>query len=307
MPKRSNQFQKLVFLIKQHVSEDAKVTESKLLKNRLTGQEREVDICIESTMASHPVTISIECTDRKRRADVTWVEQMRAKHEDLPSDVLVLVSKSGFTPRAEQTARKRGIEILAVEQVDQDSADRLFGVLEALWCKVPTLFPEKVVVRVKETSAFKSEDVCALPDNIVFDSDGKALGTAKDLVHSWLNSPPVIEWIPAHIEQSHRSFCVEGGSPRHAQGGRLYLRHEATSMLRELESIRISGRCSLAASQFPLEHGILGDLRVSWGKGTFAGENAFLVASEDGEGKKRVSVATETGELRLSMDDCRLE
>jgi hypothetical protein len=35
-----------------------------------------------------------------RKADVTWVEEMTHKHNDLPTDVLILYSRSGFTKAA---------------------------------------------------------------------------------------------------------------------------------------------------------------------------------------------------------------
>jgi hypothetical protein len=44
--------------------------------------------------------VSIECRDRRRKQGVEWVEQMRGKHDRLPTNVLVLVSSSGFTRTA---------------------------------------------------------------------------------------------------------------------------------------------------------------------------------------------------------------
>jgi len=95
MPKRTNEFQKIVFLVKKHVATGATVTESKLLRDRITGTEREVDIYVESVIAGHKVAISVECRDRGQRADVQWVEEMKAKHERLPTNALVLISSSG--------------------------------------------------------------------------------------------------------------------------------------------------------------------------------------------------------------------
>jgi len=43
MPQRSNEFQKLVYLVKQQMAAGAKVTESQMLVDRITGTEREVD------------------------------------------------------------------------------------------------------------------------------------------------------------------------------------------------------------------------------------------------------------------------
>ena len=100
VPKRSNDFQKLVFLVKKHLAVGAKVTESKMLADLATGADREVDVFIETTVGGHDVAISIECIDHKRPADVTWIEKMKAKHERLETNVLVLCSRSGCSAEA---------------------------------------------------------------------------------------------------------------------------------------------------------------------------------------------------------------
>jgi len=56
MPRRSNEFQRLIFLVKQQVAADCTVTESKMLPDRLSNSLREVDICIERSVADHLVT-----------------------------------------------------------------------------------------------------------------------------------------------------------------------------------------------------------------------------------------------------------
>jgi len=81
MPKRTNVFQKIVFLVKKHAATGATVTESKLLRDRITGAAREVDICVESVIVGHEVVVSLECRDRGRKADVQWVEEMKTKHD----------------------------------------------------------------------------------------------------------------------------------------------------------------------------------------------------------------------------------
>jgi hypothetical protein len=60
MPKRTTEFQKLVYLVRRHCTSSSTVTESKPLTDSATGEEREVDIYIESTVDGLPVKISIE-------------------------------------------------------------------------------------------------------------------------------------------------------------------------------------------------------------------------------------------------------
>ena len=71
--------------------------ESALLIYGRTGGEREIDIGIGPEAAGHPVVVGIEGRDRKRPQFVEWVEQMFAKHQDLPTTLFVLISKSRFS------------------------------------------------------------------------------------------------------------------------------------------------------------------------------------------------------------------
>ncbi len=90
MPKRSNEFQKLVTLINGCLHVSGKVEESALLVDKTNGKEREVDILISSEVADYSVNIAVEVRDRTRKADSGWVEEMYAKHLHLPTDKLVL-------------------------------------------------------------------------------------------------------------------------------------------------------------------------------------------------------------------------
>src|SRR6478672_5802861 len=100
MPKRTNQFQREVLALTSQMANQAKVAESSLLTDLLTGGSREVDITVDGSVAGHTIRIGIESCAVRRRADVTWVEQMKAKHERLSTNLLVLVSRSGFTVEA---------------------------------------------------------------------------------------------------------------------------------------------------------------------------------------------------------------
>ncbi len=122
MPRRTNAFQTVIFMIKSHVAGNATVTESAELTDLVTGEKREVDVCIETNVAGHPVVIGIECRDHTRKQTVTWIDEMHAKHSRLPTDHLVLVSSSGFTPQAVKAARSLNIETVVPEELTEDRA-----------------------------------------------------------------------------------------------------------------------------------------------------------------------------------------
>ncbi len=111
MGKQSNEFQKVIHLIHRQLAGTASVTESKYLRNRVTGEEREVDVAIESIAAGASLIVSVECVDYrgrkngKGRAGSQWVEMMHGKHGSLQTNKLILVSAAGFTNPALQTAQ----------------------------------------------------------------------------------------------------------------------------------------------------------------------------------------------------------
>jgi hypothetical protein len=115
MPRRTNAFQRIIALLNATLAERCSVVESAMLRDKVTNEEREVDILITTTAGSYTLTIGIEVVSWARPAGTPWVERMRARHDNLPVDKLVLVSESGFTGPAEVKAKFYGIETLTVE------------------------------------------------------------------------------------------------------------------------------------------------------------------------------------------------
>ena len=291
MPARSNEFQKLVLLVKQHVAGGATVTESKFLADRATGADREVDICIEGAVGGHEVVISVECRDRARRADVTWIEEMKAKHERLPTDALVLVSRSGFTSGAIAVAKSYGIELLSISEIDGETVSQLFGELSSVWAKTYDLSPIKVTLHVSATGPHGEEDVDAFPDNLLFRSNGEKLGTVKAMVEYCLNSKQFHEEFGRLGDETHQSFTLGWGQPIDGAGDPIFLQKIETQALREITHVKVVGRCRVAVGEFAINRGALGRVRIAWGTGELRGRPAILVASQDEDGVERLSVA----------------
>ena len=109
MPPRSTPFQKLVLHLQEQLAPAASVSESVPLIHRLTDEPREVDIVVRANVGEHPLVVSLECIEQSRPADVTWVEQMKLKHEHLETSRLVLVSLRGFTEQAASLASRLGV------------------------------------------------------------------------------------------------------------------------------------------------------------------------------------------------------
>lgn len=124
MPKRSNLFQDTVAVVQQHLAGEAEVEESAYLKERTTGEEREVDVVVRSMVAGQEVIVSIEATSTHRKADLTWVDTLLGKHADLPTSKLVLVSEAGFTKPARLKAEAKGAVPMAPQDLAGDHPSR---------------------------------------------------------------------------------------------------------------------------------------------------------------------------------------
>lgn len=176
MPKRSNLFQQVVFFVHQHMAgEHAEATESAVPCDLLTGTQREVDITVESEVVGHRVMVSLECRDWTRPQTVSWVEEMHAKHQKLPTNLLILVSSSGFTPKARQLADKYGIELLQPGELTDATAARVGDRMRSLWLKKLSLSPRKVRMEVEEADDLPKETVVVVRDQLIYSGDGEEL------------------------------------------------------------------------------------------------------------------------------------
>ena len=105
MPKRTNLFQDVVSIIHEHLAGDAKIERSAMLRNRLTDELREVDVVLRTRNGpGYETIIGIEAVGRGRAAAVDWVESMVAKHQNLPTNQVVLIAEGGFSEQARSLA-----------------------------------------------------------------------------------------------------------------------------------------------------------------------------------------------------------
>ncbi len=116
MPPRSNLFQRLIRDLHAQLASNCSIIESAMLIDRLSGDAREVDIVLRSVVGGYELVVSIECRDRSRPATIEWVEQMIEKHNSLPTNKLILVSRTGFTQTAKAKADRHGVETYTLEE-----------------------------------------------------------------------------------------------------------------------------------------------------------------------------------------------
>ena len=68
-----------------------------MLAGKIKGELRGVDVLITPNSSGNEVFIANEIVARGRKADTLWIESLHSKHNSLPTNKLILVSKKAFT------------------------------------------------------------------------------------------------------------------------------------------------------------------------------------------------------------------
>jgi Restriction endonuclease len=181
MPKRSNEFQRLVAMLTMLKSDGATVLESVEVMEIASQERREVDVVAFGKVAGHQSTVLIECRDWKRPQDVQWVEQARTKFDDLGANVKILVSSSGFTKTAQTKAARYGIKTITTGEVTPEFVGKVINSADSAeyWHWV-TLVQKAIVVITRDGVTQQQE----LPGNVpVLFADSSEVSMFEDLVN----------------------------------------------------------------------------------------------------------------------------
>jgi len=188
MPKRSNAFQELVALLEQQLAPSgARIHESKMLKDIRTGEDREVDIVIDTEAGVHPLRIGIEVIDHKRPASTPLIESIAKKHEDLPINKSIMVSRSGFYRPAMKKAQSLKIDTLTLkEATDLDWKAKIDSMpyVHIVSFLLPYLTQATVIFADKNSlNTMKDLDLPNLP---LYRPSGESRGTLLSILKQFL-------------------------------------------------------------------------------------------------------------------------
>ena len=102
------------------VGSGAVVTSPDFILDSIAKIKREVDISVKLRMGSHEILIVIECRDRPSSSeeDVTWIEQLKTKTEDINANKVVAVVTTGFSQAAIDKAKIFGIDLRYLKEFD---------------------------------------------------------------------------------------------------------------------------------------------------------------------------------------------
>ncbi len=299
MPRRSNEFQRLGYLLHRQLHDRVTVTESAMVADRVGGEPQEVDVLIEEPVGQIRMLIGVECRDHNRRATVEWVQQMHGKHLHR-TDKLILISRSGFTGSALAEAQRFGIETMSLQEAGEVDLAVIVGKLKEAFLgrfhfnisKGYAVFAEEYG-RLDEPEISSDVLLCAMDDEIV--------GPVGEISREFLRQPDqakeLMELFYANQDRTRAiaTFEVVPGS---------YLIDTSGTKWR-VRAIKVEIECNLRVTPIPLRHGLLGAAHVSWGTTTDRDEQLFMVSTEQqgqpGRTTLRVAQGTEQTEQLIDM------
>lgn len=210
MPRRSNEFQQLVCLIENQLTDTATVEESVFFTDILTKRDVEVDIVIRKTVNSIPICIGIECTSGSRPATVEWVRGMVGKHQTIRVDKTILVSKFGFTRQAIERAEAENILALTFEEATKLEWLSFLKQLTNLKLGAVKLSPTGVTVQFARDEG-ATEDLKLIPAASIRVAENKFAGTFSQYIKALLGRSDVFDsiirkWLAQPSEKRKSDF-----------------------------------------------------------------------------------------------------
>ena len=253
----------------------------------MTGQKREVDIAIETKVGTHPFVFGIECRDRGRPADVTWIEQIAGKHQDLVGvNKTIAVARNGFTQPALVKATQRKIDAFALGEANEADWVRYTSRLSTLeWQGVEVIvrIGRQVGVLVTPPSPppyppppeLGREEECILNDPA-----GKAQGSIEQIVNLTLDEPAV----RAQIEQeATRNSNITADLELDYFNGSYVVDAAGTKHL--VAQVVIKAKFYKEATSIALRRANYGSTSVLHGAGEVAGQSIQVAWTEGEDGQ----------------------
>lgn len=131
MRKTGKWLERLMHSLERGLISDLKASvTSNVLKYGKNSQIAEFDLVIRGTLGSNPVSVLVECRDRKRKADSQWIELLIGRKLVHGFSTVCAVSTSGFTKGAIELASRFGIETKTVSEITEITSACVFSLLE---------------------------------------------------------------------------------------------------------------------------------------------------------------------------------
>lgn len=291
MPKRTNEFQQLIALIEKLLADgSAKVTESKELRDNIIDKLREVDIVIERSDGIRDIIISVECTggNSTRRATVEWVERMWGKHQSLPTNKLILVSKSGFTASAKKKAEWWYIDAIDIDEaktLNWNSVVKNINEINISNFLIPYITEIKVIFEGEATEKIDISEL-NLPKSTLCDPQGEDVGNPFDVATKWLINPEFIKTLE-QVAYTDANTVIE--FERRLEKG-CYL-VDGNGKNWPVIALQVKAQCKKELSTISLEQGVYGKVQIAHGKGSSFGRGTQVLFAQRRDESAQVAIS----------------
>ncbi|MYY83401.1 MULTISPECIES: hypothetical protein [unclassified Streptomyces] len=257
------------------------MTESKMFFDKRINAWREVDVVVEGELDGEPMIISIEVVERSRRASVTWVQEMLEKHRGLPTNRLILISKSGFASAAIRAVECEAgrVQALTPEMVEINNRVEVRGFNLVTMSYAATGVRVRVQIGENESILIEGEPLID-----VYDANGGVLGPLSYLAQDLMNLDAIrvklLSEARAHAEKEQvKGFSIE------AAIGELgyHLMHSESGVLHRIMDVLIWGDSAVSMVKAPLTFSSLGGRVYGSAESQIAGNPAVWVATTNQE------------------------
>jgi hypothetical protein len=122
-------FERLVAQLERILAaENAKVKLDDRVLSR-QGQLRQVDATVRIKNGPTELLILLECRNRTRASDVTWIEQLATKREELRAAKVIVISNKRLSQAALKLALDKGIEVRTLRETKPEDLPAILQVL----------------------------------------------------------------------------------------------------------------------------------------------------------------------------------
>ncbi|MCV7442031.1 restriction endonuclease [Mycobacterium paraense] len=296
MPKRTNEFQELVTALTQILGRDVATPSAMLPDSAVPGERREVDICAEGQVSGHKVVLGIECRAWKRPQTVEWVEAMYGKHSHLPTDKLVLVSASGFTPAALKLAEFLRIKAITPDDVTPGFVGEVVNNLDSVWVKRLDFTPDTMTAVIDPPITYPDGQVADRVDlfpilgTYLHRADSAVVCSAGDVLQQTMRNLDMNQPAVRDATGDETAFTIGSDDDPLVNGEAVYLMGgddpDPPRTLRRITKVLITGKLKAHVVEVPLKHGQYEGTPFSTGTSKTGDETFHWVITEGDEGPR---------------------
>lgn len=246
----------------------------------------------------------VECRDRRRPADVEWIDQLIGKYQKLAGKV-VAVSSAGFTGTAREKASALGIDTMTIDEATDTNWLAWVRAIDSIWVStvgwlVAGLGNLQLADASLTTSDFPPMKASESFDRLVFmRSTGERL-TAQEILDMFLdNTPPDVAESRLAPGPNGLSLLRLGMPP-----GTLVVLPDNGGL--EVTGIQYLIRVETDVMNVPLKPGEFGVRSVATGTAAGNKMKAYIAFVEDEHGQPRMNVRLEALEGDLPAGRYRL-